>query len=125
MGAPMLSVGFLIEGATRIYFAGDTDLFDGMRELAGRVDVAALPIWGWGPRLPPGHLNPETAAQALALIRPAIALPIHWGTLRSIGAQRGFDQMEPARRFAEAAAALAPETTVKVVPPGERLSLRA
>jgi L-ascorbate metabolism protein UlaG (beta-lactamase superfamily) len=123
MGAPMLAVGFLIEGATRIYFAGDTDLFDGMAALAGRVDVAALPIWGWGPRLPAGHLNPETAAQAVALIRPAVAVPIHWGTLRSVGAQRGADQLEPARRFKAAVERLAPGTQVRVLQPGERLEL--
>jgi L-ascorbate metabolism protein UlaG (beta-lactamase superfamily) len=125
VGPPMAAVGYLIEGATRIYFAGDTDLFDGMAELAGRVDVAALPIWGWGPRLPVGHLDPETAAQAAALIRPGIAIPIHWGTLRSIGAQRGADPQEPARRFSEAAARLAPATQLRVLLPGERLELAA
>jgi L-ascorbate metabolism protein UlaG (beta-lactamase superfamily) len=125
VGPPMAAVGYLIEGATRIYFAGDTDLFDGMAELAGRVDVAALPIWGWGPRLPVGHLDPETAAQAAALIRPGIAIPIHWGTLRSIGAQRGADPQEPARRFSEAAARLAPATQARVLLPGERLELAA
>jgi L-ascorbate metabolism protein UlaG (beta-lactamase superfamily) len=124
-GAPVAALGYLIEAATRVYFAGDTDEFDGMAELAGRVDVAALPIWGWGPRLPVGHLDPEGAARAAAAIRPAIALPIHWGTLRSIGAQRGFDPMEPPRRFAEAVRRLAPGTTVHVLEPGERLALPA
>lgn len=125
LGPPVDALGFLIEGATRIYFAGDTDLFEGMTALAGRVDVAALPIWGWGPRLPVGHLNPETAAEAAALIRPELAIPIHWGTLRSIGAQRGADPQEPARRFSEAVARLAPATQVRIVPPGERLELAA
>ena len=123
MGPPLLAVGYLIDGPTRIYFAGDTDLFEGMSALAGRVDVAALPIWGWGPRLPAGHLNPESAARALALIRPAIGMPIHWGTLRSIGAQRGADPMTPARQFAEAAARFAPDTDVRIVAPGDRLAL--
>ena len=79
-----------------------------MAALAGRVDLAALPIWGWGPRIPAGHLDPESAAQAAALIRPAAALPIHWGTLRSVGAQRDTDPMAPARRFVEATGRLAP-----------------
>ena len=52
-----------------------------MEELAGRIDVALLPIAGWGPRLGPGHLNPQRAAEAAALIRPRVAIPIHWGTL--------------------------------------------
>ena len=39
------AIGFLLSGRQRIYFAGDTDLFDGMRALQG-VDLALLPIWG-------------------------------------------------------------------------------
>ena len=45
------------------------------------VDLALLPIWGWGPSLGPGHLDPERAARAAALIEPRIVVPIHWGTL--------------------------------------------
>ena len=55
---PMASLGYLLDGPPRVYFAGDTDLFAGMSELAGRVDVALVPIWGWGPRVPAGHLDP-------------------------------------------------------------------
>ena len=123
VGPPVPALGFLLHGSTRVYFAGDTDLFDGMGALAGRVDVAALPIWGWGPRIPAGHLDPEAAARAAALIRPAVAVPIHWGTLRSVGAQRDFDPMTPAHRFTEAVRRLAPDTAVRVLQPGERLEL--
>ena len=38
------ALGYLVTGSARIYFAGDTDLFDGMRELAPGLDVALLPI---------------------------------------------------------------------------------
>ena len=123
VGPPIAALGYLLHGSTRVYFAGDTDLFEGMAALAGRVDLAALPIWGWGPRLPAGHLDPLTAAEAAALIRPAAALPIHWGTLRSVGAQRDTDPMTPVRRFVEAAGRLAPATQVRVLQPGERLEL--
>jgi L-ascorbate metabolism protein UlaG (beta-lactamase superfamily) len=77
------AIGFLIEGGGHtVYFAGDTDLYDGMEKLAGHgIDVALLPVWGWGPRLGPGHLNPERAAEAVARLRPDVAIPIHWGTL--------------------------------------------
>ena len=61
------ALGFVAE---RIYFAGDTELFDGMREL-GPVDTALLPVWGWGTSLGAGHMDPEAAAEAAALIRPA------------------------------------------------------
>jgi L-ascorbate metabolism protein UlaG (beta-lactamase superfamily) len=58
------SVGHLVEGAgSTVYASGDTDLFDGMRLLGARgVDVTLLPVWGWGPTLGPGHLDPERAA---------------------------------------------------------------
>ena len=73
-------VGFIVNGAgRRIYFPGDTDLFDGMADL-GDIDVALLPIWGWGSTLGEGHLNPQRAAAATKLIRPEVLLPIHWGT---------------------------------------------
>ena len=110
------AVGFLVTGSARIYFAGDTDLFDGMREL-GPIDVALLPIAGWGPRLPRGHLDPARAAQALELLRPRIAVPIHWGTYTRIGLKR--DEQEPARRFAE----LAAEFDVRVLPVGGSLDI--
>jgi L-ascorbate metabolism protein UlaG (beta-lactamase superfamily) len=118
----MPALGFLLEGPTRIYFAGDTDLFDGMAELAGRVDVALLPIWGWGRRLPPGHLSPASAARAVALVRPAVAIPIHWGTLRSIGAPHDTASSAPARAFAAEVEAQGLPTTVRILVPGESAS---
>ncbi len=122
-GAHADALGYVLRGATSVYFAGDTDLFEGMAALADGIDVAALPIAGWGARLPPGHLDPERAAQAAALIRPALAVPIHWGTLRVIGAQRGFDPAAPARAFVAAVAHRAPGTEVRVLAPGQRMAL--
>jgi L-ascorbate metabolism protein UlaG (beta-lactamase superfamily) len=124
-GPPVAALGYLLEAPTSIYFAGDTDLFAGMSDLAGRVDVALLPVGGWGPRVPAGHLDPDRAAEALARIRPKIAVPIHWGTLRAWGAQRGLDPVAPARSFAEAAGRLAPATDVQILMPGQRLALSA
>lgn len=115
------ALGYLVTGSARIYFAGDTDLFDGMRELAPGLDVALLPIAGWGPRLPPGHLDPARAAQALGLLRPRIAVPIHWGTYTRIGLSR--DEAAPAKRFAELAATHAPEVDVRVLPVGGSLDV--
>ena len=51
-------VGYVVAAEARVYFAGDTDFFEGMRELAGDLDVALLPVAGWGRTPPPGHLNP-------------------------------------------------------------------
>jgi L-ascorbate metabolism protein UlaG (beta-lactamase superfamily) len=73
-------LGFVVAGAgRRVYFPGDTDLFDEMADL-GELDVALLPIWGWGSTLGEGHLNPARAATATQLIRPELLLPNHWGT---------------------------------------------
>jgi len=110
------TVGYLVAGSARIYFAGDTDLFDGMREL-GRIDVALLPVAGWGPRLPPGHLNPWRAAEALELIQPHTAIPIHWGTYAPWKPSSGNDA--PAKELADIAATVAPAVDVRVLRPGQ------
>jgi L-ascorbate metabolism protein UlaG (beta-lactamase superfamily) len=110
------TVGYLIAGSARIYFAGDTDLFEGMGELATELDVALLPIAGWGPRLPPGHLDPPRAVRALKLLRPRVAVPIHWGTYRRVWLTR--DEAAPARQFAALAAEQAPDVEVRVLQVG-------
>jgi L-ascorbate metabolism protein UlaG (beta-lactamase superfamily) len=118
------ALGYVIEGSRTIYFAGDTALFDGMDGLATNIDVALLPIWGWGPSLGRGlHLDPRSAAEALRLLRPRIAIPIHWGTYRPLthGAGARF-LSEPPETFTREASTLAPEVEVKVLRPGERFS---
>lgn len=73
-------VGFVVEVAdVRTYFAGDTDLFDEMSDL-GPLDLALLPIWGWGRTIGVGHLDPERAVEAAHRVRPGLVVPIHWGT---------------------------------------------
>jgi L-ascorbate metabolism protein UlaG (beta-lactamase superfamily) len=125
LGPEADTLGFVVSGERTVYFAGDTDLFDGMREMAGRLDVALLPIWGWGPSLGPGHLDPLGAAQAAALLRPRLAVPIHWGTLFPTGLARwrGEALVDPPRVFAREAATLAPDVEVRVLAPGEALAL--
>ena len=118
------AVGYVVEGGARIYFAGDTDLFDGMAELKG-LDLALLPIWGWGPRLGEGHLSPETAAEAAAVMHPRIVVPIHWGSLAPAGGKTLWPWLfdRPVREFAEAMARSAPDVEVRVLAPGETLRL--
>lgn len=115
------ALGYLFGGAPSIYFAGDTDLFAGMEDLAGRVDVAALPVAGWGPRVPSGHLDPERAARAVDAIRPKIVIPIHWGTL-AVG-WRGVAVSTAPRAFEHRVAETAPQVEVRVLVPGQRLDL--
>ena len=123
LGRRIAPLGYVLDSAPRIYFAGDTDLFAGMDALAGRVDVALLPVAGWGPRLPAGHLDPDSAAQAVERIRPSVAVPIHWGTLRSPAMSGAEPARAPAERFAAATASLAPRTTVRILEPGEAMDL--
>ena len=117
-------LGFVVEGSVRVYFAGDTSLFPAMAAL-GPVDVALLPIAGWGPLLGPGHLDPLEAARALRLIRPRIAIPIHWGTFAPVGLHlRHWPYLvNPPRDFVEHARELAPEVVVRVLEPGEAVDL--
>lgn len=113
-------VGYVIDGTRSVYFAGDTDLFAGMGEL-GPLDVALLPVAGWGSRLPAGHLDPVRAVDALALTEPRLAIPIHWGTYASWRAPRGDDT--PAKAFAELAAMIVPSVDVRVLRPGQSCPL--
>jgi len=123
-GASIPSLGYLIRSSARVYFAGDTEMFGAMRELAPGLDVALLPVWGWGPRLGPGHLDPRGAAEALQLLQPRVAVPIHWGTYRRLGMTRDPAALrEPAEQFARYAAELAPDVEVRVLAPGERLEV--
>lgn len=120
--APM---GHVIRGSRSVYFAGDTDVFDGMAELAP-VDVALLPIWGWGPSLGHGHMNPQEAADAARLVQASVAIPIHWGTYFPFqSAFRGIPSFveSPAEEFAERVAAVAPNVDVRLLHPGEKTSI--
>jgi L-ascorbate metabolism protein UlaG (beta-lactamase superfamily) len=117
------AVGFLIEGTARVYFAGDTDLFDGMRGLGDGLDVALLPVWGWGPDVGEGHLDPEGAARAAALLAPKVAVPIHWGTLASPRVWWRGDPEMPAREFERQVGVHAPGVAVRVLVPGAAMPL--
>ena len=109
------ALGFLMAGSRRVYFAGDTDLFPEMSELAESLDMALLPVAGWGPRVGEGHLDPRRAVEALPVLRPRIAVPIHWGTLTLPWRRPSESAPE---EFRALAAQLAPEVEVRVLPPG-------
>ena len=124
-GASADPVGYVVSGTRSIYFAGDTDLFEEMSEL-GPVDVGLIPIWGWGPGLGGGHLDPARAAEAVALIRPRLVVPIHWGTYFPIHlglAGRPAFVSVPPIEFATALREKAPDTRVEVLQPGQSVEL--
>jgi L-ascorbate metabolism protein UlaG (beta-lactamase superfamily) len=113
--------GYVIDAGARTWFAGDTGRIPELDRIAGKVDVALLPVWTWGPHRGPGHLGPRSAAEVLGQIGARVAVPIHWGTLYP----RRLDRVlrgplnEPGPRFAAHAARLAPEAEVRVLRPGE------
>jgi L-ascorbate metabolism protein UlaG (beta-lactamase superfamily) len=119
--ATLDALGFLAE---RVWFAGDTDLDPAMEALRGRVDVALLPIWGWGPTLGPGHLDPSSAARVAALVAPEVVVPIHWGTFLPVGTRwrHGAVLSAPAQAFAAQVARTAPAVRVATLCVGEALS---
>ena len=118
-------VGFLIQGDYQVYFAGDTDLFPEMQDLTDDLDVALLPIWGWGLKLGAGHMDPLRAARSLVPLRPRVAIPIHWGTYRPVGFRWMGPPVlsRPTQEFAALAATLAPEVVVRALEPGQSLEL--
>jgi L-ascorbate metabolism protein UlaG (beta-lactamase superfamily) len=117
-----IAMGFLVEGPPSVYFAGDTSAFARLgAALAGRVDVALLPIGSWGPHSAPWHLGPRGAARLAHAIGARVVVPIHWGTLYPAGLARVWQSPleAPATRFRAACAALAPSTDVRVLGLGE------
>ncbi|MBM3228409.1 MBL fold metallo-hydrolase [Candidatus Pacearchaeota archaeon] len=74
-------MGYVIKiGDTVIYHAGDSDLIPEMQKLTGykkpeKEFIALLPIGG---RF---TMSAEEAANAAALIKPTLAIPMHWGSI--------------------------------------------
>jgi len=119
------SIGYVVRGSRTVYFAGDTEVFEGMSALSADIDVALLPVAGWGPRLGPGHMDPLDAAQAVKMLSPHVAVPIHWGTLRPMGLARRRRAWldDPPHLFARDVARVAPSTAVRIIAPGEETPL--
>ncbi len=71
-----MPAGVIIEaGGKRVYHAGDTALFSDMALVArGGLDVAFLPI---GDNF---TMGPADALEAVRLLKPAVVVPIHYGT---------------------------------------------
>jgi L-ascorbate metabolism protein UlaG (beta-lactamase superfamily) len=77
--------GWVVAGSgRRLYFAGDTGYWEGLKEIGrlGPFDLAAIPI---GAYLPPvimhaSHTTPEEAVQLFQDLGARRLLAIHWGT---------------------------------------------
>ena len=84
---PGQALGYVVEGSAQVWFAGDTGLFDAMTAI-GPVEVAVVPVGGWGPTLGATHLDPAQAAEAVRRVGARDAVPVHYGTFWPLGLRR-------------------------------------
>ena len=67
-------VGFILSiNGVRVYHAGDTDPIPEMKSF--KTDVALLPVSGTY------VMTPEEAAEATRMIKPKLAIPMHYGAI--------------------------------------------
>lgn len=112
----------LISDEHRLYFSGDTGLFDGMREIGERLgpfDVTFLEVGAYNQAWPDWHLGPEQAVTAHGWVRGEVLVPIHWGLFNL--ANHGWT--EPVERTVVAAEAA--DVTVAYPRPGASFELDA
>ena len=124
IGPHVSALGYEIRGTSSVFFAGDTAPFDASALIG--IDVALLPIAGWGPTLREAHhLNPRSAAEVAATIKPRMAVPIHWGTMLRYGLAHRSQEIlvRPAEKFVARMAELAPGVEARVLTPGESTDL--
>jgi L-ascorbate metabolism protein UlaG (beta-lactamase superfamily) len=102
----------------RVYYSGDTAMFEGFAQIGERLgpfDATLIEVGAYDAMWADVHLGPEQAVQAHRSVRGGVLLPVHWGT---------FDLalhswVEPAERVLAAAAL---EAVVVVTPrPGESI----
>lgn len=104
----------------RVWFSGDTGLFNGMRKIGeelGPFDVVLIEIGQYGRAWPDWHIGPEQAVRAVQMLRGKVMFPIHWALFTL--AMHGWT--EPAER-AFAAATLA-KVPIVLPKPGEPVGL--
>ena len=121
IGAPGLefsaamAVGMVIDSGRVVYHAGDTCVFSDMK-LIGELykpDVAMLPIGGFY------TMDPVQAAMAVALIRPNIAVPMHYGTWPQIDADpKEFEKLVKMRVAKDGR-----QTKIRILKPGQSLEV--
>ncbi len=96
------AVGFRIaRDGDSVWYPGDTGADVTVAGLAP-VDLAAVPIGGWGPSLGDDHLDPEQAAALVHRVGARWALAVHYGTFwpvteRRAGKHHDFFETPPER----------------------------
>ena len=134
-GVPEITYMLQADGFT-VYFGGDTLLIPELSEIPqrfGRVDVALLAINGLQIRFLGNRqdvMNAQDAAEFCRIIRPRYAVPIHYTftggpIMDTLALKYAGTPQEMPREFQQAAAQRAPETTVRILVPGEPLLVTA
>lgn len=107
------AVGYILilEDGKTIYHAGDTGIFAGMGLLGSiySIDLALVPIGSVF------VMDPMQAAVSLTLLKPRIAMPIHYRTFPIL--------VQDAGEFIKLAGEKAPEVSVATPEPGEEILL--
>ncbi len=121
--APAIGFRLGYDGSS-VWYPGDTGVdvaLDGL----GPVDLATVPIGGWGPSLGDDHLDPEQAADLVSRVGARWALAVHYGTFWPMTQRRTHKHhhffVTPPERFHLAMA----ETGIEPLTPafGERVVL--
>ncbi len=117
------ALGYLVVGSHRCWYPGDTGPHVSFEEVA-QVDIALVPVGGWGPTLGQGHLDAQQAAEAVRRTHPDRAVPVHWGTWWPVGLPQRPDLIDlPAAAFAAHVVRRAPATSVHVLRHGQSFTL--
>jgi L-ascorbate metabolism protein UlaG (beta-lactamase superfamily) len=124
-------VTFVLEGAgSRVFFGADTLRIAELDDVAsrfGEIDLALLPINGLTIRPLLNRqvvMNAAEAADLTRVLRPRLAVPIHYAFTGGRVRDRLLLKKDPRpEMFVSAAADLAPDTKVHVLDPGQPLTL--
>lgn len=125
---PTRAMGFRFEaGGQSCWYPGDTGPMD--FSPIDAVDLALMPIGGWGPSLGDHHVDPVQAVDAIADVGARWVLPVHYGTFWPIVLPTGTRSHAhwfgtPATRFREAADAARLDAEIVIPELGERVTLR-
>lgn len=97
--------GWAIAGAAhRVYYSGDTSLFNGIVEIGKRLgpfDLTMLEVGAYSASARDVHLGPEQAVLAHELLGGKVFLPVHWG-LFDLNLHGWTEPIERTRRAAKA-----------------------
>lgn len=80
-------VGYIIEvDGVKVYHTGDCDAFPHMRDLT--ADIMLLPVSGTY------VMDPLDAVNAVEMVKPQVAIPMHWGDPQVVGTRQDAEKFK-------------------------------